>query len=115
VNDKLYKAAVIIRKETTNNDNYVLVYDKIESLFIEKYGKPKKKKKIGSRNPYITDGMAIASGQGAYFTEWETPETDITLDLHGDNFKMKFVVHYESKKYMPMAEAERKEKEKNKL
>jgi hypothetical protein len=82
---------------------------------IEKYGKPKNKKKVGSRNRYISDGVAIATGEGYYFTEWETPETKIILSLHGDNYKIKFAVHYESKKYLPIAESEREKKAKNKL
>ena len=63
----------------------------------------------------MSDGMAIATGQGSYFSEWEIPETDINVILKGDNYKMTLLVSYESKKYMPIAIKSFKEKAKDKL
>jgi hypothetical protein len=115
VNDRLYQTIVGLELETMNLDSYIHKFETMQSLLTEKYGRPKNKKRYGSDNKYISDGMAIATGKGMYETSWELPESNIYLRLRGDNFKMRFGIVYNSKKYAPMAEEEKKEKSKKKL
>jgi uncharacterized protein YneF (UPF0154 family) len=113
--DKLYNVIVGLLLDTTNNEKYIYKYSELEDLLIDKYGKPKEKIKRGSKNPYISDSMAISLGEGFYRSIWETPESKILLILSGDKAKMRLGIYYLSKKYYSLAEQEKKQKIKGKL
>lgn len=55
-------------------------------------------------------GIAVGSGRLSYFTEWQTPETKITLALSGDNFKVNFVLRYGSKRHEGLVDAKDKKR-----
>jgi hypothetical protein len=113
--NKLYMVVVAIILETTNNDKYLMKFSELELALINKYGKPKKREFVGSKNRFIPDAVAIASGKGHALSNWETPESKISVELWGDNYKMKLAVRYKSKKYSSLAEKEELEKTKKRI
>jgi hypothetical protein len=115
VQDKLFNVVVGLLLDTTNNEKYIHNFSELEDLLIDKYGKPKKKIKRGSKNPYVSDSLAISLGEGFYKTTWETRESKIILYLGGDKTKMKLGIYYISQKYWALAEEDKKQKAKGKL
>lgn len=110
VDNLLYRVIIGFKIETQNKNTYISKFKSLEELLGEKYGKPIENIKKGSNNPYIDDGMAIATGQGIYRTRWDAKESEITLVMIGDNYEIHLGIVYESKKYAKKAEEEQKEK-----
>jgi hypothetical protein len=113
--DKLFNVIVGLFLDTTNNDKYIYKFSELENLLVDKYGKPKQKIKRGSKNPYVSDSLAISLGEGFYKTIWETHESKIILLLSGDKARMKLGIYYVSQKYKALAEEGKKQKAKGKL
>ena len=116
IQDKLYNVIIPLKlkENTINFSEDMSKFSEIESLLLEKYGKPKKREKSRS-TPYIPFSTAISLGQGFYRTIWETPESRIMLYLGGDMTKITHILSYESKKYAPLAKKEKEKKAKEKL
>jgi hypothetical protein len=94
VNDMLYRVILGFQLDTSNNNNYIIKFNTLESLLIEKYGAPSKKVRRGSSNRYVTDADAISRGEGGYFNEWNTKESLITLMLSGDKSVLTLGIYY---------------------
>ncbi|MFH1800600.1 MAG: hypothetical protein ABH891_07145 [Candidatus Omnitrophota bacterium] len=110
VERKLYQTGVLIQIKTTNKKTYISKFDEFESLLKKKYGEPKQKARKGSDNQFIDDATAISTGEGAYFSEWDTPESIIQLVLFGDNFTLGLMIRYECKALAVIAKKLNEEK-----
>lgn len=101
VNNKLSGAGYYIQQEHVNQNDYIDDYNKLKDLLIQKYGKPVNDEVLW-KNPLYKDrnkdwGLAISMGHLVYNVFWETPSTEISLFLEGDNFEINFYIRYVSK------------------
>lgn len=101
--NKLTSAQYLIIEEGNNKMDYVDDYNRIKSVLINKYGKPKEDKKIwaqGANNTigYSQYGNAVSKGVLNLQTVWVIENSVITLNLTGGSGYLQLVVHYESVK-----------------
>lgn len=101
VNDKLYKGKYVFVEEHSNRNDYISDYESIKKILVKKYGEPKESntiwKNVLYRDDYQDWGMALSIGHLVFYSEWETATTDISLTMHGDNYKISFEAEYLSK------------------
>jgi hypothetical protein len=110
IHDMLYEVVLGFEINTSNKNKYIVQFDSLESLLIEKYGKPSKKVRRSSSNRYIQDADAIALGEGIYYNDWNTKESQITLMLSGDKSELRLGIYY----LCPALEKEKKKQDKTK-
>lgn len=100
-NGKLFRGAYIFNQKHTNENDYISDYDQIKSEMIEKYGQPKKDEVNWKNNLYKSNpqkyGFAVSLGHLMYYSTWETNETNIILELKGDNYEINMQASYWSK------------------
>jgi hypothetical protein len=116
--DKLYHTLYVFRGNFTNKNNYINEYEKWQEALIKKYGKPKKDYgAVWHNDLYKNDkqewGMALSVGHLVYFTQWETPTTEIGIMLGGNNYQIYLAISYDSKELKEWAK-EIQEKETSK-
>lgn len=113
---KLVRAKYLITEEHSNKNMYISDYDNLKEKLIRKYGQPISDTHYWSRDLYKDDpqywGFAVSIGDLRYFAMWETPQTSITLALHGDNYDITLAIEYRSQE---LTELEEREKEKRLL
>jgi len=97
----LVQGRYIFTGEHSNRTLYIDDYNKVKASLIEKYGKPKSDDIIWRDNLYKDEpsewGMAIAVGHLAYGAKWVLSDTEINLQLFGDNHSVTFLLDYQSK------------------
>lgn len=110
--NKLTRGKYIFYEEHSNKNFYIDDYNEIKSILTDKYGNPKKDKIIWLNDfykEYYADwGLAISEGDLRYYAEWETPETEIRLALHGDNNEILLEVEYAGIKFIEFEEKVKK-------
>lgn len=101
IDDKLVSCGYLFDEPHTNKNQYISDYDNLKEAFIKKYGQPTDDQTIWKddlyRNKPDQYGFAVSLGDLAYYAKWETPKTEITLSLRGDNYKIYLMAYYESK------------------
>lgn len=106
--DKLYRSGYLLNETHTNENDYIDDYKNLKDILIKKYEKPVKDKIEWKNDSYKDDkiewGLAISVGDLIYDTRWETNNTEITLRLSGDNYKIYLVLRYESKELKEWAD-----------
>lgn len=106
--DKLYRSGYLLNETHTNENDYIDDYKNLKDILIKKYEKPVKDKIEWKNDSYKYDkiewGLAISVGDLIYDTRWETNNTEITLRLSGDNYKIYLVLRYESKELKEWAD-----------
>lgn len=106
--DKLYRSGYLLNETHTNENDYIDDYKNLKDILIKKYEKPLKDKIEWKNDSYKDDkiewGLAISVGDLIYDTRWETNNTEITLRLSGDNYKIYLVLRYESKELKEWAD-----------
>jgi len=99
--EKLIRGRYYFDENHSNTNSYIDDYQLIKKLLIEKYGNPKEDEQIWKNDLYKDDytgwGMAISLGHMYYYAKWETDQTEIFIQLYGDNYKIKHVIDYTSK------------------
>lgn len=114
VNDKLVRAKYNLAEEHSNYNDFIQDYDNYKDIIKKKYGKPNKENVYWKSRIYRNDpsnyGMAVATGNLSYFSEWETSDTKITCFLYGDNFKVQCGVEYLSKELSSLEKEQREKK-----
>lgn len=85
-------------EEHTNKNIYIEDYNYIKKLLIQKYGPPTDED-MNWRDTLFKDdpedyGLAIARGDLEYNTDWRLSDTNITLTLKGDNYKISHFLLY---------------------
>jgi hypothetical protein len=101
VKNKLSGAGYYIQQEHVNKNDYIDDYNKLKDLLTQKYGKPAIDEVLW-KNPLYKDqkedwGFAISVGDLVYIAFWDTPSTEISLSLEGDNYEINFYIRYVSK------------------
>lgn len=117
IDNKLVRAAYSFQEKYTNKNDHIRDYNSITEILKKKYGKPKLDEQDWSNSLYTEDvedyGLAISIGHLAYTSEWDTPKTDITHSLFGNNYEITHVVIYTSKENSELIK-EKEEKENQK-
>jgi len=118
-NNKLVRSRYTIIEEHSNENLYINDYKDIYDILVKKYGKPSKEEKIWLDKLYKDDyerwGFAISLGHLRYYSIWNTWDTDITLALYGDNYKISLVVEYTSIKYKDLEHKVQEQEEMDKF
>jgi len=119
IHGKLVSGMYIIKEEHTNQTDYLEDFKRLWVLLSEKYGKPIIDRTNWKNDLYKNDPShwrtAVAIGHMTKGSKWETPNTDIILSLHGDNFKIGLVITYTSKEFKYLDEELKKKEAKKKL
>ena len=127
VDNKLVSGAYALMEKHTNYNMYVEDYEEVKELLIKKYGKPEDKWFDGNdyremlwRNDLYKDdpdhwGLAISMGDLVFRLCWKTSDTDIMLQLAGDNFKVRLNVGYFSRNLENLQEKAKEKETKNKF
>jgi len=100
-NGQLFRGVYTFNLQHTNDNDYIGDFDGIKATMIKKYGKPKQDEVNWKDDLYKSDpkkyGFAVSLGDLVYFTTWETKDTDIVLELTGDNYNINLRMSYWSK------------------
>ena len=59
--------------------------------------------------------MAIATGKMYYYSNWETLDTELSLQLWGDNYEIKHLVEYTSRELGFLEDQEKMKEAQEKL
>lgn len=112
--DKLVRGRYVFILQHTNKNDFIDDYKSIKETISEKYGTPKQDETVWKNLLYADDiekyGFAVSMGHLYYYAAWETPTTEIDLELSGDNFEIKLLVEYTSIKLKSLAERAKKNK-----
>jgi len=96
--DKLTRGKYVFQEEHSNKSDFISDYETLKKLLTKKFGKPKKDKTIWKNDLYRDDyedwGTAISIGHLLYFATWETEESEITLMLSGENYKINLLTEF---------------------
>ncbi len=99
--DKLYQAGYHYVDTHVNDNNYIVNFEELKELLIQKYGKPKVDEIIWKNDLFKDDiqhwGMAICMGHLEYYTAWENESTRTLIKLYGDNYEISMIIGYYSK------------------
>ena len=110
-NDKLTMGKYVFTQTHSNQSDYIIDYNSIIDLMINKYGVTKSKNISWSNSLYKTDyekhGFAISIGHLSFDAWWSTNNTDIIALLYGENYDIKLILQYTSKQYDDLREADR--------
>lgn len=107
--EKLFRGVYTFNLKHTNENDFLADYDKIKATMTDKYGKPKQDEINWKNDRYKADaqkyGFAVSLGHVIYFATWETKDTNIILELTGDNYDIHLRSSYWSKKIKGTAQA----------
>jgi hypothetical protein len=99
----LYSSGYLFDEKHTNKNNFIDDYDEIKSLLIKKYGPPTVERVIWLNDLFKDDpkdfGMAVSIGHLKYISSWKVEETNISLGLVGDNYKISMLLNYKSERF----------------
>jgi len=117
--NKLVRAKYIFYQEHTNKNDYIVDYGDLKEVLTSKYGKAKLEKTVWKNDLYKDDyqhwGMAISVGHLVYFSSWETPKTEIWLNLSGENYQINLQIEYTSKALKDLEKKVQEQQNKNDL
>ena len=109
VKDQLAMGRYVFTVKHMNANLYLDDFDQLKETITKKYGKPIKDNTYWSNNLYKSDssgwGMAVSIGHLSKFTTWENQTTKMIMALTGDNFKVRHVLEYSSKRLEPLLKA----------
>lgn len=94
----LVRGAYVSTEKHTNDNLHISDYETFKKLLTAKYGKPARDNTTWLNDLYQGDtshyGMAIAVGHLMYSAEWRTHDTQIILELTGDNYDTNLSIKY---------------------
>jgi len=104
----LYSSGYMFDEKHTNQNDFINDYDVIKSLLIKKYGPPAVDRIIWLNDLFKDDpkdyGMAVSIGHLKYVSSWKVEQTNISLGLIGDNYKIGMLLSYKSERLNKLAE-----------
>ena len=99
--NQLIEGRYIFIEKHANRTMYIGDFRTTKEALTQKYGKPRKDKTYWRDDLYKDKpsdwGMAVAVGHLQFETVWDTPQTEVMLQLVGDNYKIDHRLHYSSK------------------
>lgn len=100
LNGRLYQGKYAVTEDFSNRTQYVWKRQELFDLLSRKYGKPSSDDLYWHGDLYRDDprewGMAVATGDLSYFTNWRTSTTDVWLALDGNDYSCRLAVEYSS-------------------
>lgn len=101
VQDKLVRAKYMFHQQHEGPDAYITDRDNIKKALEKKYGKAEKDRKIWKNELYTKIpsqwGIALGLGYVTFLSYWDTPKTEITLTLKGEDSRIDLWLEYRSK------------------
>lgn len=100
IEDQLFGGRYNILTKHSNNNDYLVDFDALKNIITKKYGTPEEEtvwKDDSNKDDKDRWGMAVKTGDLEKYAAWETPTTEITLQLKGDNYKINFAIRYGAK------------------
>ena len=111
VDDKLIKGKYMFHESHVDPNKYITDYSALKKALEKKFGKAKRENQIWANDLYTKFpadwGKAVELGYLTYVSHWETKNTEISLLLKGENYKIDLWLEYKSKK---LADLEKKVK-----
>jgi tetratricopeptide (TPR) repeat protein len=102
--NKLTMAKYIFDVKHSNDNAYIQDYEELVDLMTQKYGKPTSGGKHNAvwlndlfKDDYSRWGLAISCGELVFESAWDTDNTEILLQLRGENYSISLVIQYVSK------------------
>ncbi|OBQ55249.1 hypothetical protein [Halodesulfovibrio spirochaetisodalis] len=109
VKNKLVRAKYVLKDKYSNENMYLFAYREMSNVLTKKYGTPIGDEKFWSNSLYKDDiekhGFAVSIGHLLQYQEWVLPETDISLNMQGNNYEVRCAVEYKSTKFRSLEEA----------
>ena len=104
----LYSSGYLFDEKHTNQNDFIDDYDEIKSLLIKKYGPPILERVVWLNDLFKDDpkdyGMAVSIGHLKYVSTWKVEQTNISLGLVGDNYKINMLLNYKSERLNKLVE-----------
>lgn len=101
--NRLVRARYFFTEKHSNENDYTDDYSSIKRLLTAKYGESDDTDQIWKNDLYKDDyshwGMAVATGKMYYYSNWETDDTTVSLQLFGDNFAITHQIDYVSREF----------------
>lgn len=101
VNNKLARAHYFFEPKHINDTLYIDDFDRVKNILTSKYGEPAEDDVLWKDDLYKDRpqdyGIAIRTGHLSYRTQWDTPNSRISLYLGPQSGKILFGTRYESK------------------
>ena len=98
--DKLTRGKYLVTETHSNKNDYISDYNSLNELLKKKYGEPFENEKYWKNDLYKDDfsdwGFAVSLGHLIYYSTYKTSNTDITIMLSGENYKIETVIEYTS-------------------
>ena len=112
VHNKLVRAKYLLAEPHTNRNDYLIDYSDFNSILTKKYGNPDEDKTIWRDDLYQDNpseyGTAVGVGHLLKYSKWQTPFTNITTILMGENFDVTVAVEFQSKNIWPARKSEQR-------
>ncbi len=109
VNGMFHAGWYSFKQEHADRNDFLADFDVLKNLMTTKYGKEAEIKDYWFnelyRDDYAERGLAIAAGHHSIFIKWDDLETDVTLQITGDNYEISLMLIYKSKKLQALADA----------
>lgn len=112
VDNMLYRGGYIFQEEHSNKNIFMADYVQIKTILEDKYGEGEEK--INWSNDLYADdssqyGFAISLGHLSMSTEWVVNDTEISLELYGDNYKITHRITYTNEQLKEAARQKKRE------
>lgn len=115
IENKLTRGFYSFIHEHSNSTDFIGDYEKLKELLTKKYGAPVEDEVWWKNDLYRSDpqhwGMAIEVGHLVYYAVWKTEDTEIELNLFGENFHTSLRIDYTAKQFENLEKGEREKKE----
>lgn len=113
--DQLIAGGYLSQSKYKNQNEYIDDFNTMKKYFTGKYGEPKLDKVRWLNNFFKNSpekaGFAVALGHAYYLTEWDTPNSVITMTLSGQDYEIQHLVSFKSKQYSEKLDHIRKQAE----
>ena len=110
--DKLVRGRYVLSEEHSNQNDFIQDYQKIKAALESKYGPPETDEIVWRNAGYRDDadqyGYAVALGHLTYEADWEGDDTDISLQLRGDNYEITVFLEYTANALRYLEERDRR-------
>lgn len=101
--NKLYLGKYVFFQKHSNKTDFIYDFIKIEKTLEKKYKIPNYNKKIWKNDLYEDEhknwGTAVSIGHLVLEAKWILINTEILLQLSGDNFDIKLIIQYSDRNY----------------
>ncbi|MCD1656104.1 hypothetical protein K7J14_15495 [Treponema zuelzerae] len=115
--DKLIRGMLLYTESILVPEQYVVEYESIYKLLIEKYGKPTTDDRtiIGDPDDVTLKAVALQNGRGIYMSTWFISDTKISIILRGGAGNLALRVVYEPNEIQEKAVQQSNEESKKEL